>query len=172
VSEGFPNDGFVERAYREHRRQVFRFLLRKTGDHHTADDLTQRVFQDVLTAVRSQSNRPHTPLAWLYRIAERRFADEMRRQERHRRSTEQMKPLALHPRPEPYDRDTAATLRSAIGQLGEGQREVLVLKLLHGRSFAEIADLTQTSEGACKMRFKRALDQLRVILAEEGLTPL
>lgn len=149
---------------------MFRFLLRKSGDHHVAEELTQRVFADAVATLARGSAEPDTPLAWLYRIAERRFADEMRRRQRLERAEADLS--VVSPRESTsYGGRTAESLRRAIEQLGEEMRAVVVMKLLEGRSFAEIATATQTSEGACKMRFSRALKTLQVLLAEEGIEP-
>ena len=47
----------------------------------------------------------------------------------------------------------------------------MLLKLVHGRSFAEVAARTSTSEAASKMRFHRALQALREELEHEGMKP-
>jgi RNA polymerase sigma-70 factor (ECF subfamily) len=57
----------------------------------------------------------------------------------------------------------------ALGDLGERDREVLVLRYLEGLATKEIAAVLGISEGAVKMRHVRALDALRRRLpAEEG----
>jgi DNA-directed RNA polymerase specialized sigma24 family protein len=60
----------------------------------------------------------------------------------------------------------AAPGRAAIAALPETQRTVVVMKLLRGLSFAEIAGHVGTSEGACKMRFARGLEALRERLGD------
>jgi len=55
--------------------------------------------------------------------------------------------------------------------LPAGRREVVVLKLLRGLSFAEIGVELGLSEAAAKMRFMRALRQLRADLTERGIEP-
>jgi RNA polymerase sigma-70 factor, ECF subfamily len=64
-----------------------------------------------------------------------------------------------------------SALRKAIARLPRGQREVVVLKLIEGRSFAEIGDRLDASPAACKMRLVRALEALRAELEKEGITP-
>lgn len=70
-----------------------------------------------------------------------------------------------------YGRATGHVLGAAIRGLPDEQRRIVVMKLLEGRPFAEIAALVGVSEAACKMRFARALRLLRVELAREGLRP-
>jgi len=70
-----------------------------------------------------------------------------------------------------YGPAVASTLRAALERLPEGQRQVVVLKLLRGARFAEIGESLGLTEAAAKMRFVRALEALRTELEGEGVTP-
>ena len=70
-----------------------------------------------------------------------------------------------------YGVEVTAALQTAIGRLPEGQRQVLVLKLLRGLRFAEIGAKLELSPEAAKMRFVRALEALRDELEQEGVGP-
>jgi RNA polymerase sigma-70 factor (ECF subfamily) len=167
---GSSQDNLADYAFREHRGQVYRFLLRKTGDHHDAEELTQRVFADASLALRRESARPDSMLAWLYAIAERRFVDEVRRRTVARAGLR----LLVRSDEAPdlgYSRDVARALRAAVAELPQDQRRVVVLKLLEGRSFAEIAAEVGASEAACKMRLSRAIAQIKRYLNAVGLNP-
>jgi DNA-directed RNA polymerase specialized sigma24 family protein len=48
---------------------------------------------------------------------------------------------------------------------------VVVLRLIEGASFREIADRLGVTEEACRMRFMRGLEQMRDDLEQEGLAP-
>jgi RNA polymerase sigma factor (sigma-70 family) len=156
----------AERAFRRHYAHVYRYVRRRTGDHHRAEDLTQQVFADAVAALRES---PSPPLAWLYTVARRRFADEARRDTRARRLSG-LRVVAEEESRE-YSADAGASLSAAIDRLAPGQREVVVLKLLRGAKFAEIGDRLGISTEAAKMRFVRALEALRSDLEEEGLRP-
>ena len=142
----------AEDAYRRYRYRIYRFFLVRTGSHHDAEDLTQRVFVDALTALSSADTTPDSVLHWLYAVAQRRLVDEYRRRGR---SIDDAIPMS---RLEPtYGDDVSSSLATALATLTAEQRTVVVLRLLRGLSFPEIADLTGVSEDACKMRFSRAL---------------
>jgi RNA polymerase sigma-70 factor, ECF subfamily len=151
----------VEQAFKRHYADVYRFLRRRTGQHERAEDLTQEVFASAAAALPTfNGNAP--PLAWLYTVAKRRFADEARRPgTRH---------LPGRGTPE-FGPEVASSVHSALVRLPQAQQEVLVLKLLRGATFAEVADSQGTSEAAAKMRFVRALYALRDELAQEGVEP-
>jgi DNA-directed RNA polymerase specialized sigma24 family protein len=91
-------------------------------------------------------------LAWLYSVARRRFADSSGA------SAE-------------YGPIVARALQEALGQLPGGQSRVVVLKLLHGLTFAQIGAEVGLTEAATKLRFKRALEALRAELVERGIEP-
>ena len=154
-------NGLAERAFRRHYGQVYRYVRRRTGDHHRAEELTQQVFADAAASLR-ETGQPQ--LAWLYTVAKRRFADEARKR------NAQISPVPA-PETREYVPDLAAALRTALGRLPEGQREVIVLKLLRGARFAEIGETLGLTEAAAKMRFVRALEALRAELEGEGVTP-
>jgi RNA polymerase sigma-70 factor (ECF subfamily) len=155
----------AERAFRRHYGQVYRYVRRRTGDHHRAEELTQQVFADAAGSLR-ESESP--TLAWLYTVAKRRFADEVRRNSR----AEELVLLAPPPLKErEYGGDVAAALRAGLASLPQAQEQVVVLKLLRGLRFAEIGRLLGVTEDAAKMRFVRALEALRAELEHEGIEP-
>jgi RNA polymerase sigma-70 factor (ECF subfamily) len=152
-----------ERAFRRHYGEIYRYVRGRTHDHHDAEDLAQQVFTDAAAALPDDA-RP--PLAWLYAVAKRRFADEARRRRVRREA-----PVALAPAAEAYDERVAAALHGALARLPAAQRDVVVLKLLRGVSFAEIGRIVGASEEAARMRFSRALRAIRADLEQEGLKP-
>jgi RNA polymerase sigma factor (sigma-70 family) len=156
----------ADRAFRRHYDHVYRYVRRRTRDHHRAEDLTQQVFAEAVAGLQESAS---PALAWLYTVAQRRFADEARRETLARRLSV-LQPVAGEGSRE-YGADAAAALGSALDRLPAGQREVVVLKLLRGVRFAEIGERLGISTEAAKMRFTRALEALRSELEEEGLRP-
>jgi RNA polymerase sigma-70 factor, ECF subfamily len=58
-------------------------------------------------------------------------------------------------------------VRTALTQLDERNREVLVLRFLEGLSLGDSADILGISEGAVSMRQLRALERLRELLIDD-----
>jgi RNA polymerase sigma factor (sigma-70 family) len=156
----------AERAFRRHYENVYRYLRRRTGDHHRAEDLTQQVFADAVVSLRDTES---PTLAWLYTVAQRRFTDEVRRSQVRKRVGE-LQPVGSS-EDMSYGPGVAAALRHAIAALPEGQRQVLMLKLLRGAKFAEIGAKLDLTPEAAKMRFVRGLEALRAQLDKEGVKP-
>jgi RNA polymerase sigma-70 factor (ECF subfamily) len=153
--------GSAEAAFRRHYGDVYRYLRRRTRDHHEAEELAQRVFADAAASL----DGAETPLAWLYAVARRRFADASRRSGRTVELGEVAAAELVH------GPATARAIRAALARVPAEQRAVIVAKLLEGRSFAEIARRTGATEAACKMRFLRGLRTLRTLLEQEGIEP-
>jgi RNA polymerase sigma factor (sigma-70 family) len=158
----------AEGAFRRHYEHVYRYVRRRTGDHDRAEDLTQQVFADAVGGLRDS---PSPALAWLYTVARRRFTDEARRDAVARRANDLRVAVEEPPETREYGVNVATALASAIDRLAAGQREVVVLKLLRGATFAEIGARLGISPEAAKMRFTRALEALRSDLEKEGLRP-
>jgi RNA polymerase sigma factor (sigma-70 family) len=158
----------TDAAFRRHRDQVFRYLRRRTGSDDLAEDLTQEVFLAAAEHL-AQLDTDRPILAWLYRVAENRFLDELRRTRRRPR------PVSLDLVPEQADLDfrpeIAGALRRASLRLPQAERELIGLRLFAERSFADVAGRLGVSEPAAKMRYLRALRALRVELEKEGITP-
>jgi RNA polymerase sigma-70 factor, ECF subfamily len=152
----------TEHAFRRHYADVYRFVRRRARSDADAEDLTQQVFADAAASLRCDG-RP--PIAWLYAVARRRFADAARRDSRRAEV-----PVATEASVE-YGPSVAASLRAAFERLPATQRDVVVLKLLRGASFAEIATAVGTTEEAARMRFSRALRSVRADLEKEGIEP-
>jgi RNA polymerase sigma-70 factor (ECF subfamily) len=162
----------AESAFRRHYAQIYRFVRRRSRTDEQAEDITQSVFADAAAAGGRLEPEPPRLLGWLHRVARRRLADEARRSAR---APPNVLPLdlarELPARDGLLSAQSASALRKAIARLPRGQREVVVLKLIEGRSFAEIGERLNISPAACKMRFVRALELLRDDLEEEGITP-
>jgi RNA polymerase sigma-70 factor (ECF subfamily) len=161
----------AERAFRDYYGRIFRYVRSRTASDAEAEDIAQTVFAEAAARLDS-SARTSTPiLAWLYTVAQRRLIDAARLRAR----LEPPVPLELvgdMPLPEAsYGAEVALVLKQAIAALSRSQRQVVVARLLEGRSFAEIAVLTGSTEAACKMRFSRSLVAIRERLEEEGVMP-
>jgi DNA-directed RNA polymerase specialized sigma24 family protein len=105
----------------------------------------------------------------LYWLTHPRLAPPPRRRSRRREvADETLLELVVAPAPD-YGGEVAAALERGLRALPLLQRQVVAMKLVRGMSFAEIADATHSSEGACRMRFLRGLEQLRDLLEQEGL---
>jgi RNA polymerase sigma-70 factor (ECF subfamily) len=142
------------------------FFLRALGEPAAADDLLQVTFMNVHRARRKF--RPLLSLrGWLFSIAAHALQDELRRRKRVPLAPEEQQEavadtVAAEDEPVSVEsRERARTLRTALERLPESQRAVLYLHRFEQMSFAEIARVLGTSEGAVKLRAFRAYERLR-----------
>ena len=161
-------EGLAELAFRRHHAQIVRYLSRRTGDPDRAEDLAQEVFLDATMALSAAGFVPDSLPAWLHTIAKRRFADDARRRQLplvdsgFGMSVDELPALG-------GDGDDRRAVIDAIRLLEANDREVIVMRLLRGCSFREIACSRGVSEAAAKMRFQRAMASLRSDLVQRGV---
>lgn len=162
-------DAFVA-FYRRHLAAVLGFFLRRTGDPELTADLTAEVFAAALLAAERYRPGERPALAWLYGIAAHKLADSRRRG---RVEDEARRRLAL----EPLTIDDAELER--IGQMADqsdaaaallalppAQRDAVLARVVHERSYAEIADQMRCSEMLVRQRVSRGLRTLRARMRE------
>jgi RNA polymerase sigma-70 factor (ECF subfamily) len=144
---------------------IVRYLHGLTGDAEGARDLAQETF---LRAYRSLATLrdPATLRAWLYRIAHHQACSLLRR-----RALVRWLPLphalnAQTPAPEGAT-IAAARVSQALAQVPLDQRAPLMLHLAAGFSYAEVAALLHTSEGAVRMRISRGRAAFRAAYGDE-----
>jgi RNA polymerase sigma-70 factor (ECF subfamily) len=66
-------------------------------------------------------------------------------------------------------RDLARRVRQALAELGEQDREVLLMRNVDGLPYREIACMLDAEPAAVRKRYGRALLRLRKLLLDAGL---
>jgi RNA polymerase sigma-70 factor, ECF subfamily len=153
--------------YRRYVERVYGYCFYILGDHHDAEDATERAFLSALGAIDRFSDRGATFRAWLFRIAHNEVANALRRRRRHRTTTLDTAADPVAPG-DPWTAVEAADerrlVREAISRLPRDRRQVLVLRFVDGLSSREVASVLGRSEGAVRVLQHRALRDLAVIL--------
>jgi RNA polymerase sigma-70 factor (ECF subfamily) len=156
----------IGELYDEYAPQIYAYLYRRVHDAQTAEDLTGDVFVKFVQAVDDGQTWHTSVRAWLYRVAHNRLIDFYRKQ-----PEEPSLPLDERLIADTEGPDSALaealsyrTLRSAISQLTQGQREVLALRFAERLQAKEVAAVLNKSVGAVEVQQHRALVRLRKIL--------
>jgi RNA polymerase sigma factor (sigma-70 family) len=160
---------FAELVQR-HLGLVYHAAVRRCGgDAHLAEDVTQQVFAAM--ARESAALASHELLTgWLY-VATRNLAGKIVRVERARRVREEKALLMNEAQtPEADWTQLRPVLDDVMDELGERERDAVLLRFFENRPFAEIGAALRVTEDAARMRVDRALDKLRVHLARRGVT--
>jgi RNA polymerase sigma-70 factor (ECF subfamily) len=132
-------------------------------DQHAAEDVAQEVFVNAFTSL-AQLRQPKLFFPWLLQIARHRAAHSGRKLTR--QSIE--KPLSgEEPKIEtpPGESDRAGRAMSAVEQLAEPYRTIVLLKYERGLSCKEIAEQENVPIGTITSRLTRALMMLRSSLS-------
>ena len=166
-----------ESAWREvvarYARRVFALARSRVRSPELAEEVTQAVFAKVATTLGSGG---YTEVgrfeSWLFRIAMNRVRDEARRASRHATPTDPAALAGLGPATgveashngAAIDARAMATLRGALGELPDADREVIELRHHGQMSFKAMADLLGEPLGTLLARHHRALRKLRAII--------
>ena len=158
--------------------KIYNYLYRMMGDAADAEDATQEVFVRLYTSL--DSFRSQASLnTWLFRIAGNLCIDYFRRSKKHRAVAFSLdEPVGAEVTEsgdaghevadlgyEPYrlleQQETSDQIRSALGQLPEKLRMVVVLHDIEGMPYEEIAQVVGCPLGTVKSRLFNARVQLR-----------
>jgi len=149
-----------------HAHEVIGLCRAMVRDAHLAEDLAQEVFGRAFTglhAFRSEAS----PRTWLLAIARNRCIDHLRLLQRdpwRGAPPETDSDPDQHPDERPLAHDLISRrdeVASAMAQLTEGERALVVLRYRHGLEYSELAHVFGLKQGTVRMRISRALSRMR-----------
>jgi len=154
---------------RRHVNLVYSVALRRLGNPHEAEEVTQAVF--IILARKAAALREGTILSgWLYQTA-RLTAANFQRAASRRRHREQEAFMQF-----PEDSDPNAPwerlsplLEEAMARLGQKERDAVVLRFFENRTVREVANALGLREAAAQKRVNRATDKLRAFFIRRGV---
>ena len=154
--------------YRRYLDRVYGYCFYLLGDHHDAEDATERTFVAALASLDRFRDEGASFRSWLFRIAHNQLANALRARGRQRASPLDAvgEPVAAGADPARMAgvADDARRLRAAVAALSEDRRQVIVLRFLDGLSAREIGEVLGRSEGAVRVLQHRALRELAAML--------
>ncbi len=161
------SEAAFETLVARHVNLVYSAAYRKTGNCHTAEEITQAVF--IILAKKACSLRRETILpGWLYQAARLTASNFLRHEIRRARREQEASMPSLSPEPEIWPQ-IVPLLEDAMGRLNEKERNAIILRFFEGKSFQEIGASLGASENAAKKRVAYSLEKLRVFFAKRGV---
>ena len=173
--------GGEERAFQElverYQGRLLNFVYRTIGDRERAEDLVQEVFIRVYRHLH-RFDRSKKFSTWAYTIASNLAKNELRNRSRNplvlfqtirKDWQDDDRPLQFEdPTARPDDlyrkRHLRALIEESVGKLPAHHREVFVLRELEGKSYEEIAEITDCNLGTVKSRLNRARNAFAEII--------
>jgi RNA polymerase sigma-70 factor (ECF subfamily) len=150
--------------YHRYLDRVYGYAFYQLGDHHDAEDATERTFLAALRALPTFRDEGGTFRAWLFRIAHNTIANAHR--SRFRRRTEPLPDELERPAPNAdpaglvLEAEEARRVLRAVAGLADDRRQVVLLRFVDGLSSREIGQVMDRSEGAARVLLHRALRDL------------
>ena len=149
----------AERLFREYHATLVRYLTRRLGDRDWAEEVAQETFvralrQDTIVNERS----------WVFAVAHNLVRDGARRDARNRRHLELLAAESREAQVESVDltlerAQDASMARKALEQLGERDRQALLLKE-EGLDYGEIAEILHIEKSSVGTTLSRARKRL------------
>ncbi len=165
---------FYEPLVRAYEGPALRVATGMLGDRGTARDAVQDAFLRAWEGLDGfDADRPFAP--WFFRILRNRCRDlhreERAREEREERAVRETAAdgAGRDGRRRQERREAREAVWRGLERLGDGHREVLVLKELEGFSYGEIAEVLEIPEGTVASRLYHARSALREVLEEMGV---
>lgn len=151
---------------------VFRYVLFRVGDRELAEDVTSETFLRALRRISSVTYQGRDVGAWFVTIARNLVLDHVKSSRfRLEVTTAEVDDSGHVDEIGPEQQVLAGATRSAlldcVRQLGDDQRECIVLRFLQGLSVAETAVVMARNEGAVKALQHRAVRRLAQLLPPE-----
>jgi RNA polymerase sigma-70 factor (ECF subfamily) len=174
LARGGDREAFGE-LYERYIEKIYNYVYYRTGNHHDAEDLSERVFTRAMHHIENYTERGVPFQAWLYRIAHNLVANWHRDRARRKIiSLDEFIAVSLKadsPDAEAEENEEKARLLTAVRRLPQERQQLLILKFVEHLSNAEIGAIMNRTEGAVKSLYHRTLLALRDELGEGEKSP-
>jgi len=151
-----------------HVHLVYSVALRRVGNPHSAEEITQAVF--IILARKAKSfSRKTVMTGWLHQTTRLTAANFLRTEIRRRNREQEAFMQSSLSETETWTQ-IAPLLDDAISKLGERDRNAILLRYFENKSAREMAAALRVDEPAAQKRVTRAVEKLRKFFAKRGVT--
>ena len=163
LSSLFSNHRRRQQIIADLRPKLYRVALGWCSNPALADDLVQETTFKALKSL-SKLEKSEALEGWLFKIMTNCFRDHCRKAETQELAEELIDETLSRPEDEIDNSQLVQQVRTAVGELKESYREVLVLVDLGGFSYSETAEILALPIGTVMSRLNRARQQLKQAL--------
>lgn len=152
----------IEKYYKE----IFAYTYQKVVDKQLAMDMTQEIFIRVLQSIHRFDAQQASFRTWLYQIAHHHCVDYFRskafQQATHTDIVEQIE-VEGHDEVFTYvaQHEQLEEIHALIQQLNEQDQQIMIGKLMHDYTFAQLAETLHMPISTVKTNYYKALKQLK-----------
>ena len=148
------------------------WFLRRTRSGHLAMELSAETFAQALASLHRYDPAAGTGWSWLFGIATHQYARLVRDGSVRARYRDRVQMVTPTITPDDVDRvialvdaqHLAPQLQAALGELTDGVRAAVELRVGHDLPYAEVAARLGVTEGNARVRVRRGLQQLTLAL--------
>lgn len=173
VANAITNPDAFALVYDLYFSRIYNYIKFRVGDPYLTDDLTNQVFEKVLTKLDTYKEYRGNFASWLFSIAHNIIIDNFRKQKNISNIFLEDDYKQISPDPKPEETVIAKELRDnlfkALKQLDDRERNVLALKFWSGLTNRKIAEFTGLSESNVGIIIYRSIRRLRVVLSDLGV---
>lgn len=156
----------LERLFKEHGGPVKGTARRVLRDEALAEDVVQETFIYFWDNPEKYNPERGTLRTFLLTIAHRRAVDMVRSEvARSRREERPPDPVYVDVEEEVWVRSLSESVRSALEELSDGEREAITLAYFGGLSYVDVANRLGQPEGTVKSRIRSGMKKLSVSLS-------
>lgn len=153
----FQIDAF-ESLVQEMTPALYRFAYGLVGNNTDAEDALQETWLDVYHSI-DRIQKPHSIRIYIYRIANRRCNDILRKRYRNKQEP---------PCPVPNtDTSLSPQMQSALSSLSPIDRAIVCGRVLEEMSYRELSAILSKPEATLRKRYERAMKKLQTALNAE-----
>lgn len=153
----------TEKVWKQHRRALHGFILKRVESAAVAEDLLQEVFVRVHARIGSLKDEDSLN-AWLYQIARNAIIDHYRSEKRSAELTESLVETDEAERSE--QQALAECVLPFVKQLPEPYREAIMLTEIEGMSQIDLAKKLGLSPSGAKSRVQRGRAKIKEMLLD------
>lgn len=151
-----------EELMRRHEKLMFSVCLRLLGNRQDAEDITQDVMLKIFSKLHGFEGRSSFK-TWLVRVTRNACKDWLKKRAISKHYSEALANEPQEHSTVEYEEDRLIGL---LKHLSPTDREVLTLRFVADLSLQEIAEMTELSLSATKMRLYRAIDRLQELATD------
>jgi RNA polymerase sigma factor (sigma-70 family) len=153
-----------------HVALVYSVALRRTGNPHAAEEITQAVF--IILARKAKNLSAKTILSgWLHETTRLTAANYLRAEIRRRKHEQEafMQTILTQSAHDETWQQLAPHLDDAIAKLRAKDRDALILRYFENKNLHEVGDALGLEERAAQKRVNRAVEKLRHYFSKRGI---